>query len=86
LPAARVAGVAAGLHLVVLLPEGTDDTAAAARIRAAGVGVQPLSFHRVTPGPPGLVLGYAAHPPDRLREAVRRIATAVDPVPSRSSS
>jgi GntR family transcriptional regulator / MocR family aminotransferase len=77
LPAARVAGVAAGLHLVVLLPAGTDDAAAAARIRATGVGVQPLSFHRVAPGPPGLVLGYAAHPPGRLHEAVRRLATAI---------
>jgi GntR family transcriptional regulator/MocR family aminotransferase len=86
LPTARVAGVAAGLHLLVLLPAGTDDAAAAARIRAAGVGVQPLSVHRVAPGPPGLVLGYAAHPPDRLREAVRRIAAAVDPAPPRSSS
>ncbi len=80
LPPARVTGVAAGLHLVVLLPGGTDDAGAAARIRAAGLGVQPLSYHRIAPGPPGLVLGHAAHPPDRLREAVRRIATAVDPV------
>jgi GntR family transcriptional regulator / MocR family aminotransferase len=78
LPAARVTGVAAGLHLVVLLPAGTDDAAAAARIRVTGVGVQPLSYHRIAPGPPGLVLGYAAHPPDRLREAVRRIAIAVE--------
>jgi GntR family transcriptional regulator / MocR family aminotransferase len=85
LPHARVTGVAAGLHLVVLLPPDADDGAAAAAIRAAGVGVQPLSFHRVAPGPPGLVLGYAAHPPDRLREAVRRLATAVDPGRSRSS-
>jgi GntR family transcriptional regulator / MocR family aminotransferase len=86
LPAARVAGVAAGLHLVVLLPDGTDDTAAVVRIRAAGVGVQPLSLHRVAPGPPGLVLGYAAHSPDRLHEAIRRLARAVDPGPARSSS
>jgi GntR family transcriptional regulator / MocR family aminotransferase len=36
--------------------------------------VHPLSWHRQRPGPPGLVLGYAAHPPDQLREAARRIA------------
>ena len=76
LPAARVTGVAAGLHLLVTLPGDLDDTALAARARDAGVGVQPLSWHRVAPGPPGLVLGYAAHPPDRLHEAVRRLATA----------
>jgi hypothetical protein len=44
------------------------------RIHRAGVLVHPLSWHRQRPGPPGLVLGYAAHPPDQLREAARRIA------------
>jgi GntR family transcriptional regulator/MocR family aminotransferase len=39
--------------------------------------VHPLSWHRQRPGPPGLVLGYAAHTPDQLREAARRIARAV---------
>ena len=39
-----------------------------------GVLVQPLSWHRQRPGVPGIVLGYAAHPPDQLREAARRIA------------
>ena len=70
LPAATVHGVAAGLHLLVTLPDGVDDAALAARASAAGVLVQPLSRHRVGTGPPGLVLGYAAHPPDRIREAV----------------
>jgi len=76
-PAARVEGVAAGLHVLVTLPAGTDDLALAERISAAGVRVQPLSWHRRLPGPPGLVIGYAAHPPDRLQEAVRRIAAAL---------
>jgi GntR family transcriptional regulator/MocR family aminotransferase len=70
LPAATVHGVAAGLHLLVTLPEGLDDVVLAARASEAGVLVQPLSRHRVGAGPPGLVLGYAAHPPDRIREAV----------------
>ena len=80
LPRARVEGVAAGLHLLLLLPwlgEGVDDGALAARVREVGVRVHPLSWHRRAPGPPGLVLGYAAHPPDRLREAVHRIAGVV---------
>jgi GntR family transcriptional regulator/MocR family aminotransferase len=70
LPDATVHGIAAGLHLLVTLPDGVDDAALAARASAAGVLVQPLSRHRVGAGPPGLVLGYAAHPPDRIREAV----------------
>ncbi len=76
LPGARVAGVAAGLHLLLTLPAwaGPADTELAARAREAGVVVHPLSWHRVRPGPPGLVLGYAALPPDRLTEAVARLA------------
>jgi GntR family transcriptional regulator / MocR family aminotransferase len=39
--------------------------------------VHPLSWHRQRPGVPGLVLGYAAHTPDRLQEAAWRIARAL---------
>jgi GntR family transcriptional regulator / MocR family aminotransferase len=74
LPGARVHGVAAGLHLLVGLPDGVDDAAVAERALAAGVAVQPLSYHRLRPGPPGLVIGYAATAPDRLREGVRLLA------------
>ena len=76
LPHAQVLGVAAGLHLLVTLP-GSDDVALAAEADAAGVLVHPLSTHRITPGPPGLVLGYAAQAPDRIREAIARLGTAV---------
>ena len=75
LPQARVQGVAAGLHLLVTFPELTgSDTELAERILGAGVVVHPLSWHRLRPGVPGIILGYAAHTPDQLREAVRRIA------------
>jgi GntR family transcriptional regulator/MocR family aminotransferase len=79
-PAVRVAGVAAGLHLLVSLPHlagRAEDTGLADRIAEAGVFVHPLSWHRRLPGPPGLVLGYAAQPPDRLHEAGRRIARII---------
>ncbi|MFI7599957.1 PLP-dependent aminotransferase family protein [Actinoplanes sp. NPDC049681] len=76
-PAARVEGVAAGLHVLITLPGEHDDTVLAGRIAAAGVRVQPLSWHRQAPGPPGLVIGYAACPPDRLQEAVRRIGSVL---------
>ncbi|MGD9987906.1 PLP-dependent aminotransferase family protein [Pseudonocardia sp.] len=72
LPAAQVHGVAAGLHLMVTF-EG-DDRALAAAAAAAGVLVQALSSHRMAPGPPGLVLGYAAQSPDRIRRAVALLA------------
>ncbi|MEV4276669.1 PLP-dependent aminotransferase family protein [Actinoplanes xinjiangensis] len=77
LPEARVTGVAAGLHVLVTLPGTADDVVLAERVAAAGVQVQPLSWHRRRPGPPGLVIGYAAHPPDRLAEAAARIGRAL---------
>jgi GntR family transcriptional regulator/MocR family aminotransferase len=74
LPGASVKGVAAGLHLLVTLPDANaDDVALADELRDAGVLVHPLSWHRRLPGPPGLVIGYAAHTPDRLREAAATI-------------
>ncbi|HJP75224.1 MAG TPA: PLP-dependent aminotransferase family protein [Pseudonocardiaceae bacterium] len=72
-PGARVHGVAAGLHLLVSLPGLTDDEALAERALAEGVAVHPLSWYRLDTGEPGLVIGYAASPPDQLREAIRRI-------------
>jgi GntR family transcriptional regulator/MocR family aminotransferase len=74
LPGASVSGVAAGLHVLVTLPDGnTHDVAIAEELRDAGVLVHPLSWHSRRPGPPGLVIGYAAHTPDRLREAAATI-------------
>lgn len=74
LPTARIGGAAAGLHLVIGFPDDDrDDAELAARARDAGVLVHPLSLHRQRPGPPGLVLGYAAQTPDRLADAVRRL-------------
>jgi GntR family transcriptional regulator / MocR family aminotransferase len=75
LPAARVQGIAAGLHLLITFPGRVGpDTDLAEAILRAGVLVHPLSWHRHRPGVPGIVLGYAAHTPDQLHEAVRRIA------------
>jgi GntR family transcriptional regulator/MocR family aminotransferase len=75
---ARVTGVAAGLHLLILL-DGEEDTVLAERAAAHGVLVHPLSWHRQRPGPPGLVIGYAAQPPDRLAEAAQRLGKALIP-------
>jgi GntR family transcriptional regulator / MocR family aminotransferase len=89
LPEARVQGIPAGLHLLVTFPDRIgelDDSALAARLRADGVLVHALSRHRdqagqAAPAIPGLVLGYAAHTPDQLRDAGQRIARAVRDFP-----
>ncbi|HET9140570.1 PLP-dependent aminotransferase family protein, partial [Actinophytocola sp.] len=80
LPAWQPIGIAAGLHVLLRLPDGHDDRAVHQRLAARGVYAPPLSeyvrghngaFH------PGLVLGYAALSADRLRAAVTEIAAAL---------
>ncbi|WP_225827556.1 PLP-dependent aminotransferase family protein [Streptomyces naphthomycinicus] len=73
LPGARVHGAAAGLHLTVTYASDVPDTEFAAAALAHGVKCQPLSWHRQLPGPPGLVLGYAATAPGVVAEGVARL-------------
>jgi len=54
------------------------DTDLADRIGLTGVRVHPLSYHCARDMAPGLVMGYAAHTADQLREAVRRIAQVLN--------
>ncbi|AEW98211.1 MocR-like pyridoxine biosynthesis transcription factor PdxR [Streptantibioticus cattleyicolor] len=70
LPGAVVHGAAAGLHLTVTYALEVPDVELAAAALARGVKCQPLSWHRQLPGPPGLVLGYAATPPGTITEGV----------------
>ncbi|MGK5677808.1 PLP-dependent aminotransferase family protein [Actinoplanes sp. URMC 104] len=58
LPGCVTQGVSAGLHVVCSWPGLDDERAVAAAVRAEGVHVMTLADYRVTPGPPGLVLGY----------------------------
>jgi GntR family transcriptional regulator/MocR family aminotransferase len=79
LPGAVVHGAAAGLHLTVTF-EGRpapDDAALAAAALARGVRVHPLSWHRRHPGPPGLVLGYAATGAARIEDGVATLGAAL---------
>lgn len=81
LPGARVHGAAAGLHLTVTFDgphRQVSDTVLAAAALARGVKVHPLSWHRIAPGPPGLVLGYAADPAHEIDEGVSLIAAALN--------
>jgi GntR family transcriptional regulator/MocR family aminotransferase len=78
LPSWQAVGVAAGLHVVLRLPDGTNDTALQRALAASGVNAMALSSYvpsgRITPYP-GLVVGYASLGPDRLRSAVDVIAS-----------
>src|SRR5207244_13591449 len=79
LPDARVTGVAAGLHAVVLLPAGIDEQAVVAEAAEREVEIAGLSslFVRGSPPGPGLVLGYAALTERAIAEGVRRLGEAV---------
>jgi GntR family transcriptional regulator / MocR family aminotransferase len=79
LPDCPPAGVAAGLHLVVRLPAGTDEQALLDSARRRGLGVSGISEHRVKPGPPALLLGYGRLPEPAIEPAVRLLADSLRP-------
>ena len=79
LPDCAPAGVAAGLHLVVQLPAGTDEQAVLDSARSRGLGVSGISEHRVEPGPPALLLGYGRLPEPAIEPAVRLLADSLRP-------
>ena len=79
LPDVAVEGVAAGVHVLVRLPEGVDDRAVAAEAEDLGVRVVPLSRYAFDPpARGGLVIGYGRMHEDALEPAVRLLARAVD--------
>jgi GntR family transcriptional regulator/MocR family aminotransferase len=62
LPSATPSGVAAGLHVLVALPAGSDERDVVERAAAAGVGVYPFGGYRIRQredDEPALVLGYS---------------------------
>ncbi|HEX8861143.1 MAG TPA: PLP-dependent aminotransferase family protein [Actinomycetes bacterium] len=76
LPRTRVAGAAAGLHLLLDLPAGADEAAVIARAASRGLRLTGLGSYRHAPGPPGLVLAYAHLDQQQLRRGVRLLAEA----------
>ncbi|HEY8323910.1 MAG TPA: PLP-dependent aminotransferase family protein [Ktedonobacterales bacterium] len=64
----------AGIHLLALLPPGTDDVALTERARAEGLAIAPLSPHYQSQPRPGLLLGFGAMDEEQLTEGVRRLA------------
>lgn len=85
-PNVTVGGIAAGLHLVLALPEDRDVPALAQHARDLGFAAQPLDRYRHRPGPPGLVVGYAALPDHAITRAgsALRAAIVADTVTKRS--
>jgi GntR family transcriptional regulator/MocR family aminotransferase len=87
LPAARVRGISAGLHLLLELPPGCAEADVAAAAAARGIAVDQVAPMTATPGgPPALVLGYARLPEHHLTDAGRLLAHAVHAAQARSTS
>ena len=74
IPGCEPTGVAAGLHLLAPLPEGTDEPALLEAARASGVGLYGLSEHTIAAAPPALLLGYGRIGEAAIEAGVRELA------------
>jgi GntR family transcriptional regulator/MocR family aminotransferase len=74
-----VTGTAAGLHMVIHPPDGSDEVALARIAQQAGLDARPLSGYAVGgTGRPGLVVGYGHPRPGAAASAVAEMARAVN--------
>ncbi len=80
LPGLRVEGAAAGLHVLLRLPDRVDDVALACEAAGRGIGVRALSPMQLAGSPQrGLLLGYGRLTVDRIGDAVEALAAVVGP-------
>ena len=77
-PEGRVAGTAAGLHILVHLPDGTDTRAVVRAAAAAGLSVSDLDDYRTGPAADrALVLGYGNISDTEIPRAVALLADSL---------
>jgi GntR family transcriptional regulator/MocR family aminotransferase len=78
LPEVEVRGLAAGLYVEAVLPDGADEGRVVDEARARGVGLSGMREHCAeVVREPALLLGYAVAPEPSLRRAVSVLAEAV---------
>jgi GntR family transcriptional regulator/MocR family aminotransferase len=87
LPTCRVTGVAAGLHLLLRLPPGSDEAAVVARLEERRIRIRGLAGYRLQPRPddPALVIGYGRLPLPAIDAFAAQVAGALHP-PGRGRS
>ena len=80
-PLVTVAGIAAGLQALLLLPPGWDEEEAASRAAAHGLAVDGLAGYHAggDPHPPALVIGYARPADHAFTTALARLVAALAP-------
>ncbi|CFM10786.1 transcriptional regulator [Bordetella pertussis] len=71
----------AGLHLVMRLPDGTDDLGISIAARTLGLHARPLSRYYASEqdARPGLLLGYACVPEEEIEPAFERLVQVITP-------
>jgi GntR family transcriptional regulator / MocR family aminotransferase len=79
LPGYPILGVAAGLHLTLGLPNGTDESSTIAEAARAGISLYGLSGYRARPriDAPALLLGYCRLAEDDIDTAAKALATLI---------
>ncbi|NNN01973.1 MAG: PLP-dependent aminotransferase family protein [Acidimicrobiaceae bacterium] len=80
----QVEGIAAGLHAVVTLPNGTSEAEAVDAAATHGLAIEGLDVYRVgsTMHPPALIIGYATPPELSYRSAVATLAQVLANIPT----
>ncbi|HET6706035.1 PLP-dependent aminotransferase family protein [Amycolatopsis sp.] len=75
----RPHGIAAGLHLLLMLPpDGPSEATALAACRRRAIGIEGLAGHWMTPNAPGgLIVGYAAAPKHAFTGATQNLVEAL---------
>ena len=76
-------GVAAGLHLLLRLPPGTDEATVVARLAERRIRIRGLAGYRLTPRPhePALVIGYGRLPLAAIDAFADQLADVLMSVP-----
>ena len=74
----RYAEVAAGVHVMLYLPENCDETAVIQQAAAQDVGIYPgAPYHLQQPAPPSLLLGFSGLSELEIQEGIRRLSTVI---------
>lgn len=78
LPGLDLAGIDAGLHLVIRLPSGVDDHGLVTALEGAGILANPLTAYGIEATEPGLVMCYATLPETQADSFVRALAPVLN--------
>jgi GntR family transcriptional regulator/MocR family aminotransferase len=77
LPDLHPQGAAAGLHLLVDLPDDVDEGALVRAAESRGVGLDGIAPHSARPRRPGVILGYGRIAEPAIEPGVRALAGAI---------